>query len=307
MSDTCFVITPIGQPDTPQRRRADRLCDQVLAPALMRHESQLSLVRGDRMQDAGPITVQLIEAITDARLIVADLVEPNPNVYYELGIAEAFQKPVLRIAGNSNEALPFDVRDMRSISLPRQTDGGIDVVDAFDSIERIVRMLPVMLAPDYRPVSIVTLAERRAKFESLSTAVGAVPDTQSQLLRELASQVLELREDMQRIRLTTTKAAPPAITSVSLGFGREVLAKHLGDGVTVAEVESELTGHPNVVSVEDLEIVLEPSGSKTLVLHGGPIDRYDGPDMSNFWREFKPLIERAGLGVSHSSDHRPRT
>ncbi len=306
MKDTCFVITPIGQPDTPQRRRADRLCDQVLAPALLRHESQLSLVRGDRMQDAGPITVQLIEAITDARLIVADLVEPNPNVYYELGIAEAFQKPVLRIAGTANEALPFDVRDMRSISLPRQPDGGIDVVDAFDSIERIVRMLPVMLAPNYRPVSIVTLAEKRAKFESLSTAVGAEPDEQSQLLRELASQVLELREDMQRIRLPTIKSTPPVPATVSLGFGREVLGLHLGRGVTVAEVEKELSGHPNSVSVEDVEIVQQPSGSKTLVLYGGPIDRYDGPDMSAFWREFKPLIERAGLDVSYSSNQRPQ-
>lgn len=306
MKDICFVITPIGQLDSPQRRRADRLCDQVLAPALKRHEPQLELVRGDRMQEAGPITVQLIEAITDARLIVADLVEPNPNVYYELGIAEAFHKPVIRIAGAASEALPFDVRDMRTISLPRQADGGIDVVDAFDSIERVVRMLPILLAPDYHPVSIVSLAERRAKFESLSTAVGAVPDEQSQLLRELASQVLELREDMQRIRLTTAKAVvpAPAPANVSLGFGREVLAKHLDNGVSVADIENELAGHPNAVSVEDVEIVQEPSGSKTLVLHGGPIDRSDGPDMSNFWYQFKPLVERAGLGVSYSSNRR---
>lgn len=306
MKNTCFVITPIGQPDSPQRRRADRLCDQVLVPALKRYEPQLDLVRGDRMQEAGPITVQLIEAITDANLIVADLVEPNPNVYYELGIAEAFHKPVIRIAGAPSELLPFDVRDMRIINLPRQADGGVDVVDAFDSIERIVGMLPVMLASDYRPVSIVSLAERRARFESLSTAVGDVPDEQAQLLRELASQVLELRDDMQRLRLTAAvKPAAAPTAPISLGFGRDVLARHLGEGVSVSEIEGVLPGHPNMVSVDDLEVVLEPSGTKTLVLHGGPINRYDSGDMSCFWRGFSPLVERAGLAVSHSA-RRPR-
>lgn len=45
MADTCFVITPIGKPNSAARVRADRLCEHVLKPALDGHD--IKVVRGD--------------------------------------------------------------------------------------------------------------------------------------------------------------------------------------------------------------------------------------------------------------------
>ena len=44
-----------------------------------------------------------------ARIIVANITGRNPNVYYELGIAHAIDKPVIMIAQNKSD-LPFDIR-----------------------------------------------------------------------------------------------------------------------------------------------------------------------------------------------------
>lgn len=149
MDETCFVITPIGRPNSPQRRRADRLCDQIINPALAKLDKPLALIRGDRMQEQGSITVQIIEAIVAAKLVFADLIDPNPNVYYELGVAESFDKPIIRFGGSDEEALPFDVRDMRTITIPANQDGAIDVIDAVSAVKSIDALLPAMLALEY--------------------------------------------------------------------------------------------------------------------------------------------------------------
>ena len=49
-----------------------------------------------------------------AKVLVAELTSRNPNVYYELGIAHALQKPVVLISSNE-EDVPFDVRHIRVI------------------------------------------------------------------------------------------------------------------------------------------------------------------------------------------------
>ncbi len=200
MSETCFVITPIGASDSPKRRRADRLCDEILLPALDGSNPRLVVERGDRIQSSGPITVQLVEQIADAKLIVADLVDPNPNVYYELGIAESFGKPTIRFGGQEAEALPFDVRDMRTIPLPKHEDGRIDVVDANRCIKSIRKMLPEMLDPGYRPNSVVSLAGRQARFNSLTEALPSDGDNQAVLLRELATRMQDMTLELEAIR-----------------------------------------------------------------------------------------------------------
>lgn len=78
------------------------------------------------------------------------MVDPNPNVYYQLGIAEAFLRPVIRIAADPAD-LPFDVRDMRVSLLPSNDNGMIDVAEAGDCVKSIRAQLPMLLADEFVP------------------------------------------------------------------------------------------------------------------------------------------------------------
>lgn len=49
--------------------------------------------------------------IKSAALVIADLSEPSPNVYYELGYAEALSKPLI-VTAKKGIKLPFDVADI---------------------------------------------------------------------------------------------------------------------------------------------------------------------------------------------------
>ncbi|MGL5685609.1 MAG: hypothetical protein ACRCXQ_07445 [Vagococcus fluvialis] len=60
------------------------------------------------------IIQDIINEIHNADVIIADLTGLNPNVFYELGIAHAFNKRVIQITQDVNE-LPFDIRQYRTL------------------------------------------------------------------------------------------------------------------------------------------------------------------------------------------------
>lgn len=60
------------------------------------------------------IMKEIWSLIHNAQLIIADATGRNPNVFYELGLAHALDKPVIIITQNA-EDVPFDVRGKRYI------------------------------------------------------------------------------------------------------------------------------------------------------------------------------------------------
>ena len=77
-----------------------------------------SVERADDVQSANNIVYTIVRKIDDAQLIVADLTDSNPNVYWELGIAHRGFKPVILLAQDL-DALPFDLRNDRVIVYTR--------------------------------------------------------------------------------------------------------------------------------------------------------------------------------------------
>ncbi len=72
------------------------------------------VVRADDMRAQQNILKDIVVGISSADLIVADLTDANPNVYYELGIAHALRRPVILLTQRVDD-LPFDLRSYRVI------------------------------------------------------------------------------------------------------------------------------------------------------------------------------------------------
>ncbi len=70
--------------------------------------------RADDLVSHQNILKDVLEGITSADLVVADLSGSNPNVYYELGLAHAFERPTVLLTRDLEE-LPFDLRPYRVI------------------------------------------------------------------------------------------------------------------------------------------------------------------------------------------------
>lgn len=101
--DTCFVMMPFGQ-------WMDSYYREIYVPAI--REAGLEAVRADELFSTGSVIEQIWEQISRAKVLLADLTGKNANVFYELGLAHAANKPVVFTTGDL-EDVPFDLRHLR--------------------------------------------------------------------------------------------------------------------------------------------------------------------------------------------------
>ena len=123
----CFVIAPIGEPDSDIRRRSDQILQYIIRPAV--NTLGYRAIRADEIDEPGIITSQVIQHVVDDPLVVADLTGHNPNVFYELAIRHAIRKPYVQII-QKGESIPFDVAATRTIFVDHRD---LDVVDTAKS------------------------------------------------------------------------------------------------------------------------------------------------------------------------------
>jgi hypothetical protein len=101
----------MGKPNSKIRRDAD-VVFAIIERAL--NGMNVSAIRADKMDEPGSITKQVIDAILTCDLCIADLTGHNPNVFYELAIAQAAARPVV-LMKRIDQTAPFDVHDYRCI------------------------------------------------------------------------------------------------------------------------------------------------------------------------------------------------
>jgi hypothetical protein len=77
-------------------------------------EANMTCLRADKEIFIGGIMDKVKENILKAGILIAELSEKNPNVYYELGLAHASSKKVLMLTQNIDN-IPFDLKHLRMV------------------------------------------------------------------------------------------------------------------------------------------------------------------------------------------------
>lgn len=144
---TCFLIAPIGLENSAVRQRTDNLEKYVLMPALS--DFEYSLVRGDRLNSSGLITSQMIRELLSADLVIADITDHNPNVFYEMGIRHATKRPIIHVRQKGAQ-IPFDTANMRTF------DYSFDVGEQSDCIDKLADALSSLELSSENPFSAAT-------------------------------------------------------------------------------------------------------------------------------------------------------
>jgi hypothetical protein len=108
----CFVISPIGAEGSVVRQHADDVFDYIIKPAV--EDCGLLALRSDHLQEPGRISEQMFREIVTGDCCVALLTGHNPNVFYELAVAQTVGTPVVALIEKS-EPVPFDIQDLRCV------------------------------------------------------------------------------------------------------------------------------------------------------------------------------------------------
>lgn len=141
----CFVVSPIGDPGSDIRKNADQLYQHIIKPVC--EKCGFVAERVDEFNTSGSITQEILDALNDYELVIADLTGHNPNVFFEIGYRTKSQKPIIHLK-RREEVIPFDVSAIRTFEYDL-TD--LDMVIATkERLEQVVKSFKYDEAKDSR-------------------------------------------------------------------------------------------------------------------------------------------------------------
>ncbi|WP_323635137.1 hypothetical protein [Pectobacterium polaris] len=107
---TCFVIMPIADVAGYDTGHFTRVYHHIIKPAC--DLANFEAIRADDINSSHMIVVDILKKIVECDIAICDLSSRNPNVLYELGLRQAFNKKTVLIKDNKTESI-FDVQGFR--------------------------------------------------------------------------------------------------------------------------------------------------------------------------------------------------
>lgn len=179
----CFVVSPIGEEGSQTRANADKLFKYIVKPVC--EACEFDPVRVDLLNDAGSISQNILEQLEEAELVIADVSEHNPNVFYEMGYRARTKKPMIHLK-KKGEALPFDVNSIRTFEY--------DLTD-LDSVDEIKERLTRTV----ESFSYVDSSEQDLQEESAETTSASM----MQILYQILDNLGEIKNDIKNLGTET--------------------------------------------------------------------------------------------------------
>lgn len=113
-----FVLTPFHPKHKKEFEVISQVCQQLGFIAM----------RGDEEFVSGDVFPHIVKLIVRSRMVIANIGGRNPNVFYELGIAQGLGKTTILISPTP-EDVPFDVRAKRLVLFKSLDDLRISLKD----------------------------------------------------------------------------------------------------------------------------------------------------------------------------------
>lgn len=209
MAKSCFVISVIGEDQSDERKHADLLKDHIVSPVVTALGFDKP-TRADNIAVPGMITNQIVSAILDSDLVIADLSYENGNVFYELAIRHAAQKPVIHIAINDAK-LPFDNAQARTIFFGTQVD---EADTAKSDLKKAIEAVEKSSDPTDNPIGKALQIGRVAGSKDIhAESLAALLEGQADLLNSTGGMTRQLRELTNLLKSTNPHAINDTIYS----------------------------------------------------------------------------------------------
>lgn len=182
---TCFMIMPFGG-------WFDKYYEDIYKPAI--EEAGFIAKRADDLYRPGNIVNDIWTYTKEASVILADLTNKNPNVFYELGLAHAITKPAVLITASMDD-VPFDLRSLRVIEFDKNAHNWGDILK-----QKIVKSLEETLkSPEdaIPPTFLDTSKTKRLKVSEEEKDILDLRKELNSLKREVRSST-EIRREIRK-------------------------------------------------------------------------------------------------------------
>lgn len=95
----CFIIMPISDVEGYETGHFKKVYEDLISPACVK-AGFTARIASD-VKETNLIHLDILKSLLDAPMAICDISTHNPNVLFELGIRQAFDKPTVIIKDNS--------------------------------------------------------------------------------------------------------------------------------------------------------------------------------------------------------------
>jgi hypothetical protein len=113
----CFIIMPISDADGYAPGHFKHVYDNIIYPSC--EMAGYQAVRADEIKATNLIHLDILKRLIDTPIAICDLSSRNPNVLFELGIRQAFDKPVVLIQEAGTPKI-FDIAPLRYLEYSKE-------------------------------------------------------------------------------------------------------------------------------------------------------------------------------------------
>lgn len=117
VNKSCFVIMPISDCEGYEKGHFEHVYNDIIKPAI--GKTEFMPVRADEVKQTNLIHLDILKKLIDAPIAVCDLSTRNPNVLFELGIRQAFDRPVVLIQEKGTPKI-FDISPLRYLEYSKE-------------------------------------------------------------------------------------------------------------------------------------------------------------------------------------------
>lgn len=111
--EVCFVMMPISDQGDYPEGHFTKIYEQIFKPAIEKAGYEAFRVDENKMCDS--IMKKIFDAIYNCPMALCDLSNRNPNVLYELGLRQAYDKPVVLVQDDKTERI-FDISGINTVT-----------------------------------------------------------------------------------------------------------------------------------------------------------------------------------------------
>jgi len=113
----CFIIMPISDTEGYDNGHFSHVYNDIIKPAV--EMTGFTPRRADEVKETNFIHLDILKKLIDAPIAICDLSTRNPNVLFELGIRQAFDKPVVLIQEKGTPKI-FDIGPLRYLEYSKE-------------------------------------------------------------------------------------------------------------------------------------------------------------------------------------------
>jgi hypothetical protein len=110
VNNDCFVIMPIADPEGYESGHFAKVYEDIFKPACQ--SAGFNPIRADQIQQTNLIHLDILSRLIDSPMAICDLSSRNPNVLFELGLRQAFDKPTVLVQEVGTPQI-FDIAPLR--------------------------------------------------------------------------------------------------------------------------------------------------------------------------------------------------